>query len=129
MQVFELFADVAGHFFDWHGTHLICQLGLHGLWSLVQEIRCEIVIRLIFRSRFNSLLVDHADVDQTSLSHENHLETFSYHLVHLVFVLASMLIGIPKVTLYLWHDSAHRREEWSKSHFISVARVDWFSRI
>lgn len=70
------------------------------------------------------MLVDEADINQTSLAQERDKKSVGQQLVHLVLVLARMLVRIPKVALNLGNHRTHCREKRSERHFVAVSRVD-----
>lgn len=70
------------------------------------------------------MLINKAYVDQTALAHERSIEALTDELVQLVFILACMLVRVPKVALDLGYDSTHGGKEGSQGHLVSIARID-----
>ena len=81
MQVLELLSHIAVQLFDRLGTHLISQLGLHSLGSLVQKVPRKFVFRICACSWANLLLVEKTNVNKAAFSQESDMETICYQFV------------------------------------------------
>ena len=126
LLVLPLFADLK------HGGVLVLSDAREGRRGLlvapIQVVDLSSLVLLIYEGlAMTVLIIDHAYIDQIAFSHKGTVERFRADPPKLVLLLA--LCHCDEVALQFRHDGRYGSEEGRYYLFITIARIDWFSRL